>query len=255
MIAGVLDKGLSPTTARRVYATLHRALSCGLRWGVVHRNVCDAIDAPREADQEISPPDKATVRALLGKGMETPYGAAFWLLAYSGARRGEVCAVKREHLDLEVGTLHITGAVGRENSKLTITPPKSKTSRRLIHLDTATIAVLRSHLVRQAEHRLSIGPAYQDQGLLFASPTGGLLDPDHLTRSWRHVCREVGVKCRLHDLRHAHITTLIEAGVHVKIIQSRAGHASPGFTLAKYGHVMPGMDTAAAEAYAKAMGD
>ncbi len=94
---------------------------------------------------------------------------------------------------------------------------------------------------------------YQDQGLLFTSPTGALIDPNLLTRTWRKVCKEVGVKCLLHDLRHAHITTLIEAGVHIKIIQIRAGHASPAFTLARYGHLMPGMDAAAAEAYARAM--
>ena len=41
---------------------------------------------------------------LLGKAMQTRHGAAFWLLAYSGMRRGEVCSVKREHLDLEAGT-------------------------------------------------------------------------------------------------------------------------------------------------------
>ena len=45
----------------------------------------------------------------------------------------------------------------------------------------------------------------------------------------------------------------IQAGVHVKIIQSRVGHSSPAFTLAKYGHLMPGMDKEAAFAYAKAM--
>jgi len=255
VIGEVMDRGLSPSTAQRAYATLHRALECGLKWGVVHRNVCDAIDAPKEADHEISPPDKTAVRALLGKAMQTRHGAAFWLLAYSGMRRGEVCSVKREHLDLEAGTLKVSSAVGRENSRLTVTPPKSKTSRRLIHLDSVTISVLRSHLARQAEHRLSVGPAYQDRGLVFASPTGDLLDPDILTRDWRRICKGVGVKYRLHDLRHAHVTALIEAGVHVKIIQSRVGHASPGFTLARYGHLMPGMDAAAAEAYARAMGD
>ena len=94
---------------------------------------------------------------------------------------------------------------------------------------------------------------YQDQEMLFASPTGALIDPNLLTRTWRKVCKEAGVKCRLHDLRHAHITTLIEAGVQIKIIQSRARHASPAFTLASYRHLIPGMDAAAAEAYARAM--
>ena len=88
VVRAVLDRGLSPTTARRAYATMHRALSCALKWGAVYRNVCDAVDAPREASHEIYPPDRETVRRLLEKGLETPHGAAFWLLAYSGMRRG-----------------------------------------------------------------------------------------------------------------------------------------------------------------------
>lgn len=264
VVTGVLDRGLSSTSARRIYATLHRALEVGLKWGAVTRNVADAITPPKENTEEITPPDNVTVKALLKKGMETPYGAQYWLLAYSGMRRGEVGAVKRVDLDLDNATIRVSGAVGRENSMLTITPPKSLTSKRVIALDPDTVAVLRSHLSRQAEHQLATGPAYQDHGLLFASPTGSLIDPDHLTRTWRKVCKEVQadyrrkdlhavVKYRLHDLRHAHITTLIEANIHVKVIQSRAGHASPAFTLARYGHIVPGMDATAAKAFAQAM--
>ena len=126
MIGAVVAKGLSATTARRTYATLHHALECALKWGVVYRNVCDAIDAPREADQQTNPPDKATVRALLERAVRGPYGAAFWLLAYSGMRRGEVAAIKREHLDLDNSTVSVVGAVGRQEGKLTVPPPKSK---------------------------------------------------------------------------------------------------------------------------------
>ena len=59
-------------------------------------------------------PDKATVRALLERAVRGPYGAAFWLLAYSGMRRGEVAAIKREHLDLDNSTVSVVGAVGRQ---------------------------------------------------------------------------------------------------------------------------------------------
>ena len=114
VISGVYDKGLSGTTARRVYATLHRALECGLKWGAVHRNVCDAIDPPKEEDYEASPPNRSALKALLEIAQETPYGAAIWLLAYTGARRGEVCGIKREALDLKSGTLSIAGAVVRQ---------------------------------------------------------------------------------------------------------------------------------------------
>ena len=131
--------------------------------------------------------------------------------------------------------------------------PKSKYSRRLIHLDDQTVAVLRSHLARQAEWRLSVGPAYQDQGFMFTSTRGGLLDPDTLTRAWQRIRRQIGVECRLHDLRHAHATTLIEAGVHIKAVQARLGHSSPSLTMAVYAHVSPQMDKDAAQAYSEAM--
>jgi integrase len=255
VVANVLGKGLSPTTARRTYATLHRALECALKWGLVYRNVCDAIDAPREAENEVNPPDKQTVQNLLEAARETPYGAAYWLLAYSGARRGEICAIRREHLDMEKGTLSITGAVARIDGRLTIQPPKSATSRRMIHLGEATVAVLRAHLAKQAEERLRLGSLYEDNGLLFASPMGKLLDPDLLSKNWIRLCKQAGVKYRLHDLRHAHATTLIESGVHIKAVQTRLGHSSPSLTMKVYSHVSPQMDDAAADAFEAAMGN
>ena len=88
---------------------------------------------------------------------------------------------------------------------------------------------------------------------MFASPSGGLLDPDNITKAWQHIRRQISVTCRLHDLRHAHATTLIEAGVHIKAVQARLGHSSPSFTMAVYAHVSPQMDKDAAQAYADAM--
>ena len=253
LISSVLDRGLSPTTARRVYATFHRALECAMKWGVVYRNVCDAIDAPREADHEIQPPDLPTAKALLSKAMETPYGVAFHLLAFTGMRRGEVPALRWKNIDLENGAVSIVGAVGRENGQLVVTPPKSKSSRRLVQIDPMTVSVLRSHQLRQAEHRLKLGSVYKDKGYVFASPTGGLLDPDILTKTWQSICQQMGVKYRLHDLRHHHATALIESGVHIKAVQARLGHSSPSLTMAVYAHVSPGLDREAAEAYARAM--
>ena len=253
MVRFVLGKGLSPSTARRAYATLHRALECGMKWGLVHRNVCDAIDAPREAKPRIDPPNKATVRLFLDKATEYPNGAAVWLLAYSGMRRGEVCGLKRDDVDFERGTVSILRAVSRVDGELTALEPKSGASRRTIHLDADTLAVLRAHLATQAEQRLALGRGYRDQGYLFGTRTGGILDPDKLTNTWRRIRRDIGVQHRLHDLRHHHATALIEAGVHIKAVQARLGHSSPSFTLAVYSHVTPGMDKEAADAYAKAM--
>ncbi len=53
---------------------------------------------------------------------------------------------------------------------------------------------------------------------------------------------------RLHDLRHAFATALLEEGVHPKIVSEALGHASIGITLDTYSHVLPGVSHAVADA-------
>ncbi len=60
---------------------------------------------------------------------------------------------------------------------------------------------------------------------------------------------------RLHDLRHGHAAALIKAGAQSVVVQERLDHASPAFTMSVYGHVSPGMQAEAANAFAKLMAE
>ena len=53
-------------------------------------------------------------------------------------------------------------------------------------------------------------------------------------------------RVRFHDLRHTHATLLLKAGVPIKVVSERLGHSTPGFTMATYQHVIPGMQQQAA---------
>ena len=57
----------------------------------------------------------------------------------------------------------------------------------------------------------------------------------------------VGEPVRFHDLRLSHVAALIAQGEHPKVIQSRLGHASITTTLNTYGHLLEGLDEAAAD--------
>ena len=57
-------------------------------------------------------------------------------------------------------------------------------------------------------------------------------------------------RIRLHDPRHTHATLLLKAGVPIKVVSERLGHSTPGFTMATYQHVLPGMQREAAETFA-----
>ena len=54
-----------------------------------------------------------------------------------------------------------------------------------------------------------------------------------------------------HDLRHTHATLLLKAGVPIKVVSERLGHSTPAFTMATYQHVLPGMQVAPRDLFAR----
>jgi integrase len=75
--------------------------------------------------------------------------------------------------------------------------------------------------------------------------------PDSISQAFeRAVARSGLTRLRFHDLRHTHASHLLAAGVNVKIVSERLGHASVSFTLDVYGHTMPGQQASAAAAVA-----
>ncbi len=91
---------------------------------------------------------------------------------------------------------------------------------------------------------------------VFTNELGDPLRPASVGQAFRRLVDAAGVPViRLHDLRHTHASHLLMAGVNVKVVSERLGHASVSFTLDTYGHVMPGQQAEAAEAAAALLGD
>lgn len=86
-----------------------------------------------------------------------------------------------------------------------------------------------------------------ESGLVLTSPDGGPWWPSYFNRTWQRFKKRQGLAVRFHDLRHSHATQLLAAGVHVKIVSERLGHASVGITLDTYSHAMPALQEEAAE--------
>ncbi len=83
--------------------------------------------------------------------------------------------------------------------------------------------------------------------LIFSFPDGRPFRPNSVTRAFQAIAKSVGLEsARLHDLRHAHATILLQQGVHPKIVQERLSHSSVATTLDIYSHVLPGLQEAAA---------
>jgi integrase len=76
---------------------------------------------------------------------------------------------------------------------------------------------------------------------------GKLLTPEALGKGYMRTASALGIKASLHEWRHAQATMLILAGVSVKVVSERLGHANVGITQDLYAHVLPEMQQKAVD--------
>jgi integrase len=177
--------------------------------------------------------------------------ALYHLVTFTGLRRGEVCGLHWDDVDLDARTITVRWQLVQNGWATAIDTPKTTDSEGSVALDAETVAVLRTHRTQQARERLAAGPAWIKTGLVFTIPTGDRLHPADVTDHFHHLGAQAGLPpIRLHDLRHGAATMALAAGVPMKVISNRLRHSSPHFTAKFYGDVLPELSHAAAEATA-----
>lgn len=240
--------GLSPKSVLHLHRILREALNHAVQWQFLANNPADATRPPRPARYEIPALGPEVIQRLLGAAAKTRHRTIIYLAVMTGLRRGELLGLRWADVDLDRGTLSVRRALQRLTGEgITYRAPKTQSSNRSVALSPDTIETLRRHRKDQLEERLSLGPAYQDQGLVFTTPLGTPIDPANLRRAWSGIVTRAGVEpLRFHDLRHAHATLLLLQGIHPKIVSERLGHSSVRITLDTYSHVLPGLQAQAA---------
>ncbi len=97
-----------------------------------------------------------------------------------------------------------------------------------------------------------MGVPLRTDGFVFSPTADGSAPwrPFHWTSAWRRLREKAGIdpRVRLHDLRHFAATRLLDAGIPVKTVSGRLGHARPATTLNVYAHFIPASDRLAADA-------
>jgi integrase len=163
--------------------------------------------------------------------------------------------MQHEGVDLDASLVRVVSTLQRIDGRLQQVEPKTDRSRRTVALPGFALEILRAHRKKQAARRLVVGPAWADLDLVVDRGDGRPMDPGHLSHAFGRIARRAGLQgLRLHDLRHAYATALLAAGVHPKIASEALGHASVGFTMDAYSHVLPTMQKQAAHAIQAALG-
>ena len=240
-----LNAGLSARSVEIIHVTMHKALKQAVRWSLVPRNVAETVTPPRPTKREITPLTQQQLRSLLETARDDELYALWVLACTTGMRNGEPLAIQWRDIDLEAGTLQVKRTVFDGK----VSPPKTASGRRSIRLSKLAIAALRQHRTMATERQTS--------EWVFSSRAGTPISVHNLhNRSWKPLLERAGLPdgTRMHDLRHSAATLLLSKGVAVKVVSEMLGHADVSTTLSIYAHVLPDMQSIAADAADQALG-
>jgi integrase len=254
---GVSGGELSPNSVNRIHAVLRRALSQAVRWGWITTNPAAAASPPRVRRESLEIPCADDVGRLIAASAKVNRALPVFLrlAATTGARRGELCALRWRDIDLDRGILHISGALVEVERRVIEKGTKTHAERR-ITLDQGSIQVLAAYRVEVDEALAFAGTALSRDSFVFSHHPGGLQPwrPNYVTLAFVRLTRREGLEgLRLHDLRHFAATTMLVGGVDVRTAAGRLGHAQSSTTLDIYAHFVRAADERAASAIGAAL--
>jgi integrase len=254
---GRSSRGLAPKSVRNIHLMLNKALRDAHRKGLVVRNVAALADPPSvnaNRRQDLKAWEASQLREFLGAIRSHRLWPAYHVVAHTGMRRGEILGLRWSDVDLPSGRLSVRRALVSVAYQVNLSDVKTATGRRTIDIDPGTVAVFEEWLATRTNERRGKRPEADD--LIFVKADGNWVHPDIFSQTFdRNVARLDVPVITLHDLRHTHATLLLKAGVPVKVVSERLGHANVAFTMSVYQHVLPGMQAEAAATFAELLFD
>lgn len=214
--------GYAPRTVNHARAHLSGIVNAAIRAGkVTIANPVTATKTRKVAKKHLDTLTLAEVRTLLAS-VNDPTRAIYACALFTGMRRGEMWALRKDCVDLDANTIVVRASNERGHTK------SGKVRVIPIHPE------LRAHLAR-------IMLAYVSP-LVFPQPRTGEMRSasSKSSRDLKAAMLRAGIgrAVRFHDLRHTAATLLLQAGVDIKIVSQLLGHSSIALTADTYAHLL-----------------
>lgn len=244
-----LSRTKADKTVRNAYGVLAGALNQAAKDHLIKANPVRGMDLPQRTSH-LETEMRFLTHAewdVLYEHLPEHYRPLFTTLVGTGMRWGEAEALTVADVTLDADPIvRVTKAVKWDPSRATrdVGPTKTRKSRRTITLPPEVVVELAPLLEgRKGSERL------------FLAPRGGEIRHRTVYDEWKVAVEGAGLEPqpRIHDLRHTHVAWLIAAGVPLPVIQARLGHERITTTVDRYGHLLPDLQRAAADAASLAM--
>lgn len=250
-------KPLGGSTLRHIHVVLNGSMKSAVRWGWIGVNPLDVVPKPLAPRPQPNPPSTQNAARIIEKAWSTDadWGTFVWLTMVTGARRGELVALRFANIELscascvqpvgwrddECGlcgsdlseTRTAMLALRRNYSARRKDEKDTKTHQiRRIALDTVTAGILIGHFRRYKDRMKELGRAAREDAYIFsyAADNSRPCSPDGLTHRYSKMTASLGLDTHIHELRHYSATELLAGGIDLRTVAGRLGHAGGGET-------------------------
>ena len=260
-INNLKKSGVSTQTIRHYYNTMKRAYDWGLDRNYISISPFNKLKTPKVIKKEMLVYTDIQVAKMLDAIRDTNVFIPVMIAVTTGMRRGEICGLTWDCINLEEGYLEVKQQLKVINKRIKLIPNlKTNKSKRRIELLDITIKELKILKKRQKENKLYFGQDYEGDYVVCKN-NGTPYSPDYITENWTRLMKKDDLYkkidvplIRFHDLRHTHATSLFKLGTNPKIVAERLGHSNVLVTLNTYSHVLPTMQKEAVQKLNKFFG-
>jgi integrase len=248
-LLNAVRKTHSASTVNNIRTAVSKVFAEALRHELVLSNPVARTQKARRQEYEPTqvrlPWTEEEVRHVLDAVNNSPLRAILTLDLMTGMRLGELQGLRWSDIDFEARTLSVERTLshvsllqpdGSTKRVVSVRPPKTASSRRVIQLTSPVLDALALHREEQELARLSAGPQWQETDYVFTNQVGGPLDESNFRKRFKRFLAKNGIReIRIHDMRHSFATILVERDSGFLPAVSKAlGHSSLAITMDIY---------------------
>lgn len=217
----------SPVYLRSIHSQLSAIFNHAVKYYGLRENPCKKAGCMgKKKNREMQFWTKEEYLKFAEVMMDKPLSFyAFEMLYWCGIREGELLALTPADFDFEKRTVSITKSYQRLNGQDLITTPKTEKSNRVIQMPQFLVDEIQDYLKQLYD--------IQSNNRMFT------VTKSYLHHEMDRGAKEANIKrIRIHDLRHSHVSLLIDMGFSATAIADRVGHESIDITY-NYAHLFP----------------